>query len=165
MYLNALDFLEEERDAWAPYEALLGLSADDLERPAEPGGPTHGWSGRDLLGHVLAWQGHALDVARELAVGQATPSRERMRVLWDADGDAVNEAFIAEWRALSLDELRRRARDMPGELRGTLTVVPEARWIKDPDLTAFFYSETTEHYRDHGPELDAILAAAARSAS
>lgn len=162
MYLNAMEFLEEERDEWAPYEALLGLSDDELLAVAEPDGPTHGWSGRDLLGHILAWQRHALNVARELAVGAATPSRDRMRDAWDASGDEVNAAFLAEFAALPLEEVRRQAREMPGELRGTLTVVPEARWIKDADTTEFFHTETTEHYLDHRPELAAILAAAGR---
>jgi hypothetical protein len=31
MYLNALEFLEEERDAWRPYEALADLSDEQLD--------------------------------------------------------------------------------------------------------------------------------------
>jgi hypothetical protein len=159
MYLDALEFLEEERNAWAPYEALLTLSDAELERAWDPAGPTHGWSGRDLLGHLLFWQGHALDVARELAVGERSPSRERWQAAWDERGDALNDQLVVAWRARPLDELRALAREQPGELRGTLTVVPEARWIKDADAMSFFSDETTEHYATHRPELAAILAA------
>ena len=35
MYLDAMEFLEEEREAWRPYEALLDLSDEQLERPVE----------------------------------------------------------------------------------------------------------------------------------
>jgi hypothetical protein len=49
-----------------------------------------------------------------------------------------------------------------GELRGYLTVVPETRWIKHAAHQRFFYEETLEHYDDHRPELEAILAAAGR---
>ena len=47
---------------------------------------------------------------------------------------------------------------MPGELRGTLTMVPEARWVRDGDMMEFFFEETIEHYEDHQDELAAILA-------
>ena len=40
MYLDAMEFLEEERDAWAPYEALAELSDDQL---AEAVDGAHGW--------------------------------------------------------------------------------------------------------------------------
>jgi hypothetical protein len=158
MYFDAMEFLEEEHDAWAPYEALLALGDDELARTWDPAGPTHGWSGRDLLGHLLFWQGHALDVARELAVGGGSPTRERWQAAWDERGDALNDELVLEWRTRPLEEVRKLAREQPGELRGTLTVVPEARWIKDADMLAFFLDETTEHYAAHRPELAAILA-------
>ena len=128
------------------------------KRPWDPAGPTHGWSGRDLLGHLLFWQGHALEVARELAVGEASPSRERMRAAWDERGDALNDELVVAWRARPLEEVRTLVREQPGELRGTLTVVPEARWIKDAEMMEFFVDETTDHYATHRPELAAILA-------
>ena len=43
MYLDALSFLEEERDAWRPYEALVELTDEQL---AVPSTGAHGWSGR-----------------------------------------------------------------------------------------------------------------------
>ena len=33
MYLDALEFLEEEREAWAPFEALATLSDEQLAAP------------------------------------------------------------------------------------------------------------------------------------
>ena len=32
MYADGLSFLEEERDAWRPFEALLELTDEQLER-------------------------------------------------------------------------------------------------------------------------------------
>ena len=55
-----------------------------------------------------------------------------MEAAWDARGDAVNDELSAAWRALAAEEVRRRAREVPGELRGYLTVVPETRWVKHP---------------------------------
>ena len=82
MYTSAMEFLEEEHESWVPFEALIDLSDEDLDRPGRPDDPTHGWSARDLLGHLVAWQQHALDVARELAVGESSPSKERMETDW-----------------------------------------------------------------------------------
>ena len=63
---------------------------------------------------------------------------------------------------MPLDDLRARFRSQPGELRGTLTVVPETRWIKHPTHMKSFNDETIDHYRDHVADLEAILASAGR---
>jgi hypothetical protein len=68
--------------------------------------------------------------------------------------------MVAEWRQLPADEVRARLRNVPGELRGYLTVVPESRWIKHPTHLKTFVDETLEHYDDHRDDLAAILAAA-----
>jgi hypothetical protein len=157
VYLNALEFLEEERDAWRPFEALDSLSDDQLEVAIDL---AHDWSGRDLIAHLVAWQSNALDVAKELAVGETSATKERSDRDWDARGDEINSEIQAEWRALPMAEIRRRLREVPGELRGYLTVVPETRWIKHADHLRFFIDETIDHYADHAADLEAILDAA-----
>jgi hypothetical protein len=112
------------------------------------------------MGHIVSWFEPSVTVARELAVGPRSETKERLDAEWAAGGDAVNARLIAEWGALPLDEVRRRFRTVPGELRGTLTVVPEIRWLKDPDYLRYFMDETIDHYADHIDDLAAILAAA-----
>jgi hypothetical protein len=157
MYLDSLEFLEEERDAWAPFEALAALDDDALTRPVEA---AHGWSGRDLMGHLLAWQAVALEAAKELAVNETSATFERFDADWEARGDVVNDELQAEWAARPLDEVRAAFASQPGELRGYLTVVPETRWLKHADHLRSFHEETIAHYEEHRPELAAILAAA-----
>jgi hypothetical protein len=157
MYLNALEFLEEERDAWRPYEALASLTDEQLEVPIDE---AHEWSGRDLIAHLVAWQANALEVAKELAVGETSATKERSDAEWDERGDAMNLDIQVEWRALPMDEVRRRLQEVPGDLRGYLTVVPEARWIKHTDHLRFFLDETIDHYAGHSADLEAILEAA-----
>jgi hypothetical protein len=158
VYLNALEFLEEERDAWRPFEELDGLADDQLEAAVDG---AHGWSGRDLIAHLVAWQSFALDVARELAIGERSPTKERLDRDWDVrGGETINAEIEAAWRALPLATVRERLRSVPGELRGYLTVVPEARWLKDADVLRYFLDETVDHYAEHRADLDAILAAA-----
>ena len=154
MYLNALEFLEEERDAWRPYEALDGLTDEQLGVPIDD---AHDWSGRDLIAHLVGWQENALAVAKELAVSERSAAKERADADWDARGDAINDELQATWRALPMDEVRRRLREVPGELRGYLTVVPETRWIKHADHLRFFYDETIDHSAEHAADLEAIL--------
>jgi len=160
MYFDALSFLEDEREAWRPFEALDELSDADLERPLEE---LNGWTGRDLMGHLVAWLEVSLAAAKELAVNETSSSFARMDAEWAAGGDAVNDRLVAEWRAMPLDEVRRRFRSVPGELRGYLTVVPESRWIKHAKHQESFVGESLEHYADHLDDLRAVLAAAGRS--
>ncbi|MGH2406960.1 MAG: hypothetical protein ACRDF7_02620 [Candidatus Limnocylindrales bacterium] len=152
-------FLDREGDAWLPYQALIELDDLALERPWPADGPTHGWSGRDLLGHLLFWQGHALDVARELADGDTSPTRERWSILWDERGDALNDDLVVEWRRRPLDELRRLAGAQPRDLRDALVALPASRWLERPDVLTFFLDETTDHYGAHRPELAALIGA------
>lgn len=158
MYLDAFEFLEEERDAWRPFEALADLTDEQLSAPVAG---AHDWSGRQLMGHLLSGHEVALAVATELAVHETSPARERADTDWDTrGGEVVNAEIDARWAALSMDDLRARFATLPGQLRGCLTVVPGSRWLIHGDHLRFFLSETTSHYADHVDDLAAILAAA-----
>ncbi|MCU0505783.1 MAG: maleylpyruvate isomerase N-terminal domain-containing protein [Chloroflexi bacterium] len=160
MYTDGLSFLEDEREAWLPFEALAALADEDFVRPAEG---AHGWSGRDLAIHLTDCQALALDVARELAVSDHSAAWERFEREWEEKGgDAVNAEALAAASGLSDDEVRARLTDLPGELRGYLTVVPESRWVKNATYREFFLGETLDHYVEHQADLAAILAAAGR---
>ena len=158
MYLDAMEFLEEERDAWTPYEALARLDDATLERPVAE---AHGWSGRDLMAHLLAWQGIALEIATELAVNETSPTITRVDADWETrGGDVVNDELTRTWAARPMDELRERFRTQPGELRGYLTVVPETRWLKHAEHLRTLTEETIAHYEEHLADLAAVLRAA-----
>jgi hypothetical protein len=160
MSIDALGFLDEERDAWRPFEALADLTDEQLTVRVEA---AHGWTGRQLMGHLLSGHEVALAVATELAVSETSPAKKRADADWDArGGEVVNAEIDATWAALSMDELRDRFATLPGQLRGHLTVVPENRWLKHSDHERFFRSETTAHYEDHLADLAMILAGAGR---
>lgn len=164
MYGSALELLEEERDAFRPYEALAGLGDAELTLATDPAGPGMGWSGRDLVAHIVGWLEIALAVARELAVGERSATFDGLDALAAAAGgwDAWNAQLLERWRALPMDEVRRRLAEVPGELRGTLTVVPERRWLKDAEMSRFFTGDTIDHYEDHLTVLGAVLRGAGR---
>jgi len=159
MYTDALSFLEDERDTFRAYEALAALTDEQLDVPVEAAG---GWSGRDLMGHITLAQEDALATAKELALGEASPTMDRMNAVWASApevGDRVNEEGLSRFRAMPIAEVRERFRTVSGELRGYLTVVPESRWIKHATHQEYFFGETTEHYEEHEKELRAILEA------
>ena len=158
MYLDAMEFLDEERDAWRPFEALLDLTDEQLER-AVPA--ANGWSGRDLMVHLLGWIETALAAARELAVREDSPTLAASEHDQAARGvDAINADIAAAGADRPMAELREAFRTLPGELRGYLTVVPESRWVKNPANLRPLLADTTEHYAEHESDLRAILAAA-----
>jgi hypothetical protein len=158
MYLDSLEFLEEERDAWRPFEALGDLTDEQLSVPVAG---AHGWSGRQLMAHLVAWQENALAVATELAVNETSATKARSDADWEArGGDAVNNELDATWAAVPMADLRERFGTVPGQLRGYLTVVPETRWLKHVDHQRFFLDETTAHYEEHEADLRAVLDAA-----
>jgi Mycothiol maleylpyruvate isomerase N-terminal domain len=157
VYGDALEFLEDERDGWRPYEALAELTDEQLERPVAG---AHDWSARDLMAHLVAWQEVALAAAKELAVNETSATLAASDAEWATGGDAMNARLTNEWRAKPLAVLRERFAAVPGELRGYLTVVPEARWLKHATHLSAFQEETIDHYREHRADLEAILAAA-----
>src|SRR5512137_284719 len=69
MDLDALEYLDEERDAWRPFEALVDLTDEQLTVPIEA---AHGWTGRQLMGHLLSGHEVALAVAIELAIDETS---------------------------------------------------------------------------------------------
>jgi hypothetical protein len=113
--------------------------------------------------HLTSSQELALEVARELAMGDSSPAHERADREWEErGGDVINTEAIERWKDAPADEVRARLSSVSGELRGYLTVVPETRWIKNAERREFFLSETLDHYEDHLGDLRAILAAAGR---
>jgi hypothetical protein len=150
-------FFEEERDAWRPFEALDGLTDDQL---AQPNAAAHDWSGRDLIAHIVAWLDDAVAAAGELASDESSEAIARSRREFAARGDEINAQIQATWRALPMTEVRRRLRETPSDLRARLAGVPEARWLTNADHFHFFHVYTIEHYDDHVADLAAILDAA-----
>jgi hypothetical protein len=157
MYSNALEYLEDEREGWAPYESLADVPDERFDEPTPPDGPGHGWSARILMSHMLAWHEICLSVARELALDETSRTFESVTREWRERRDAMNEDLHARYADLPAAELKRRFRELPGELRGTLTVVPETRWLKHPRHSEVFVEWILEHEAEHRQELDAIL--------
>src|SRR5439155_24961643 len=143
MYHDALSFLDDERDAWRPYETLSQLTDEQLAQPVEA---AHGWSGRDLMGHLVTWQLLSLDVARELAMGERSPSHERADADWEErGGDVVNAEALAEWRSKPNHVGRKEGAPVARRPRGLLPGRPEARRRQKPDPHRRLSQDDDEH--------------------
>jgi hypothetical protein len=157
MERKILGLLEEERDAWRPFESLDGLSDRQLDSPVAA---AHDWSGRDLMAHLVGWLDDVIEVANELTVADQSEAKGRSRREFAARGDEINAEIQATWRELPIAEVRRRFRERPAALRDLLLAVPESRWSSDSDNLRFVHIYTVEHYGDHVADLAAILDAA-----
>jgi hypothetical protein len=152
-------FLEEERAAWRPFEALDQLTDAELDAPIAA---AHGWSGRDVIAHVVAWLDDAIEAARELDAGRGGEARERSRAVFAARGDEINAEIQATWSDIPIAEVRTRARSVLRELRALLASLPAARWSDSPDDVRFFHVYTVEHYAEHVADVEAIVMAAGK---
>ena len=152
IYINgALEFLEEERDGWAPYEVLAELSDEQLT--AEVDG-AHGWTGRDLMAHLLAWQGVSLDAAKELAVTRRARHRAgrcRLGCPWWRRRERRDHRT---WAAMPMDDCGSGSGPSRGAPRLS-DVVPETRWLKHRP-SQVVHDETIAHYEEHTDDLRAI---------
>src|SRR5215212_716582 len=155
---SAATLLERERQAWLPFEALGGLTDAELDQSVAA---AHDWSARDLIAHLIAWLGDAIDVAHELTVGATSETRITSRQGFTTRGDEINSEIEAAWRRLPIEEVRRRLHDVPVELRRAATAVPDERWLADPENLRFIEVYSIGHYADHVDDLREILAAAA----
>jgi len=154
---RAAAFLASEADDRAPYMALGNLTDDDLARSVPD---AHGWSGRDLMAHLVFWQEIAVRILRDLSSSDDSSTDAWASTEWDSRGDAWNEEILVEWRSKPLAEVRELFETTPGALRAALEAAPEARWWGNKEYRKTVVEETIEHYADHHSELAAILAAA-----
>ena len=152
--------LEEERDAWRPFEALDGLTDAQLDAPVVA---AHDWSGRDVIAHLVAWLDDAVAAANASTSDEQAAAITRSRRAFAARGDEINADIQGTWRTLPIAEVRRRMRETPAALRGRLAALPEWRWGTNEEAFHFFHVYTIEHYQDHVDDLAAILEAARRA--
>ena len=147
MYFDALSFLEDERDTFRPYEALVDLTDEQLERPVEA---AHGWSGRDLMGHLCCGRRRRSRRPRSSPSARRARPRSRRTATGTTPGagDRMNDEHLARFRALPMAEVRACSTD-----RGRAARLPDGRarvrWIKHADHQNWFFAETIEHYEDH----------------
>lgn len=107
------------------------LSPADLDRPRTIGGGD--WSAKILLGHLTAWEEHALEALVAWRAGRGSAIQRALRV----EGlGAVNAASAAPDRQRTVDEVLARSEAVHTRLIDALRVIPEADWAAPPTRRA-----------------------------
>jgi hypothetical protein len=117
---RTLAMLAEQR---AQIDAMLArLVPRDRTRPGLGGG---GWSPKDLVSHLAAWERFALDAVAAWERGERAPID---RELWSRSTSAINADAVAAAAHLSWARAKRRADATHGELVGLIGSMSDARW-------------------------------------
>ena len=122
---TAIETLEAGHDA---VRTLVDrLSRLELERPATIGGGD--WSARDLVGHLTAWEDHALEALRAWHAGRGAAIQRALR----AEGlNAVNAATAAADRRRPTDEVLERSDRIHADLLAVIRALDDTTWNAPP---------------------------------
>lgn len=161
---NTAELLARIEQSWeALWAAVAGLTETQLETP-----DAGGWSIKDNLAHLTAWEGYMLrHYLQGEPAGQAMGLDEATLRL---DIDELNAALFARTRDLSLSAVIGNAQAMHREVVEFLASAPfdslaRPRFADDPErrpMLAWIGGNSYEHYEEH---LDAIRALAARGSA
>lgn len=139
-------FFAEESRRWAEFrQRFEGLNDEQLSRPGACGE----WSVRELLVHVACWHRWMADRLNSYASGFA-----KLEPFSDGDVDRMNAEFVArfsDWPVSAILELSRDA-----HTRGIVAIRGSSFRGFDDRWQGVIRSNTTEHYAEHLPELDAF---------
>lgn len=152
-------------DAWNALESRIATYQDAVLT-----GPTDaaGWSIKDHLAHLTAWEGSVLGIVRD-----GRPQNETMgvdRALWEADDlDRINEQIRLQTANDSLAEvMEARAathRDLQAALDAATMEQLRERWTDGvgdasdaPTVLEKVIGNTAEHYPEHAEWIAAIAA-------
>lgn len=155
MHQDGAAFVAAETLAWQPYLALAELTDDQLVQPVAG---AHGWSARDLIGHVTVWQDKQLGYAVELLTQGTTIARDADDAEYERRGDEWNDELVSQFAQLPPTEVRQRLLTANQELRRVLANVPAERWHSHSHFTDYLPG-MLDHYAEHEADARAILAA------
>lgn len=112
----------------ASVRALVAqLTPAELERPATIGGGD--WSARELVGHLTAWEEHALAALDAWRAGRGAPIQQALR---EQGLTAVNAATAAADRRRATGEVLRRSDAIHAGLIAALQAIPDSTWLEPP---------------------------------
>jgi hypothetical protein len=143
---------------WTELMNLVGrLSEAQLEIPLDDG-----WSVKDHLAHLAAWERHLLlahlqgrPVAESLGIDEATAAQD--------DTDALNEIIYRRNQPRPANEILAELRQTHAQVVAVLAQTPFERLMQPPypdrpnPLLDWVIGNTYEHYQEHGATIQALL--------
>ncbi len=107
---------------------------------------TNGWSVKDLLGHIAAWEWKGAQQLTEASQSEA-PLQTEYEV------DAVNQTTYEEQQAWEWEEAESNFSQAHQAMLEAIRRLPPAR-LADETVQQVIAGETWEHYAEHLPELE-----------
>lgn len=106
---------------------------------------SNGWSVKDLLAHLAAWEQHAASALASAAADDAP-------LLEDFDVDAMNEEFYRQRLDWSWEEVEAEFQAAFHAVRQAIADLPPAR-LESQAVQRTIRADTVEHYAEHLPDL------------
>lgn len=131
--------LAREREAWTGWWAHVEGVDPGATRP-------DGWSLKDVIAHIAAWQRYSAERLAALGRGEPDPGPP-------AAEDDFNAGVRETSRSRSWDEVRAEAERAHEAFVATIGSVPEDTFARDDGLGAFVVAVNgVEHYEEHLPD-------------
>ena len=162
---DTAELLARIADEWAVLsQRIAPLSPAQLTAP----GPDGGWSVKDHLAHLATWEGMLIALLRGEPIHSAF-GIDRARYDALESTDALNAIIAERHRDWPLEEVLRRREETHAQLVALVGALPSEDLEKpitsfqpdDPDerpVLRKIVGDTYEHYAEHLPWIEAILA-------
>lgn len=155
---NQAELMQRIEQDWTELMNQVGrLSEAQLETPLDDG-----WSAKDHLAHLAAWERHLL-----LAHLQGRPAAESLDVdeatAAQYDIDTLNEIIYRRNQSRPANEVLAELRQIHAQVVTTLAQTPFERLMQPryPDRTNplldWVISNTYEHYQEHGAAIQTLV--------
>ena len=128
-----------EHEGWAAWWAHLEGVEPDATRP-------DGWSLKDVIAHIAAWQRYSAERLAALGRGEPDPGPPAAE---DDFNTGAREASLSR----SWEEVRAEAERAHRGFVATIEAVPEDTFARNEGLGAFVVAANgAEHYEEHLPD-------------
>ncbi len=130
--------LSREREGWASWWSHIADVDPAATRP-------DGWSLKDVISHIAAWQRYSSDRLAAIGSGQPDPGPPVT--------DAFNEHAREEGLLRPWQDVRAEAERVHDAFVATIESLPQEALTRDDGLGAFIIAVNgVEHYEEHVPD-------------
>jgi hypothetical protein len=137
--MNSELLLKCEDDMWRAFAGAFETVSPD-RRQLE--GVVPGWSTHDVVWHCVFWADYAGEMLDRIRAGDPDPD----------DFEGPEDEILAAGRALSWDEVLRRAEQARSKVRAALTNFADA----PTRAVEWFQDDTFDHYEEHAAQIEAF---------
>lgn len=140
--MNKQQIIDHIESRWAEFNrSLEGFNESQMNQP----GPDGGWSIKDILAHVRAWEEEALKALLIIVEGKRLP---RYKDLYGGI-NAFNAMIHEKNKDLPLDKALKQLEETHNKLLGYLQSIPEDQFDGRTRFRRRLAADTYNHYPEH----------------